>query len=105
MNVSLGAAVFKSMQNSEQTATELRNPKLAAVGKGEVEKLLAMVDTHLDGKKFMVGDGFTLVDVHLCGAAAWIGGLGFDLKTWPRLDAWAKRCQDRPAFAAVMKKG
>lgn len=54
-------------------------------------------------RAFLVGDGFTLVDVHLAGAAVWIGGLGFDLKTWPRLEAWAKRCQDRPAFSAAMK--
>ena len=103
MNVSLGAAVYKSMQDSEHAPAELRSPKLAAVGKGEVEKLLGMLDAHLEGKTWMVGDGFSLVDVHLAGAAAWIGGLGFDLKRWPRVDAWAKRCQDRPAFAACMK--
>lgn len=103
MNVSLGAAVYKSMQDSENTPAELRSPKLAAVGRGEVEKLLGMLDAHLEGKTWMVGDGFTLVDVHLAGAAVWIGGLGFDLKTWPRVDAWAKRCQDRPAFSAAMK--
>jgi glutathione S-transferase len=103
MNVSLGAAVYKAMQNSEHTPAELRNAKLAAVGKVETEALLGMLDKHLEGKTWMVGDGFTLVDVHLCGAAVWIGGLGFDLKTWPRIDAWAKRCQDRPGFAAAMK--
>jgi glutathione S-transferase len=103
MNVSLGAAVYKSMQNSEQTPAELRNPKLAAVGKGEVDKHLRMLDAHLEGKQFIVGDGFTLVDVHLCGAAMWISKLGFDLATWPRIDAWAKRCQDRAGLAAAMK--
>ncbi len=103
MNVSLAAGVYKAMQNSEHTPAELRNPKLAAVGKTETEKLLGMIDDHLAAKTWMVGDGFTLVDVHLCGGALWISKLGFDLKTWPRIEAWTQRCQDRPAFAAAMK--
>jgi glutathione S-transferase len=102
MNVSLGAAIFKSMQDSEHTPAELRSPKLAAVGQAEAKALLGILDSHLEGRTWMVGDGFTLVDVHLCGAAMWVGTLGFDLKTWPRIEAWTKRCQDRPAFARAM---
>ncbi len=103
MNVTLGAAVAKFIQNSSDQLPEgLRNAKLAEIGRAETLKLLAMIDRHLDGKSWMVGDGFTLVDVHLCGAMMWIGRMGFDLASLPNVDAWTKRCQARPALAAAM---
>lgn len=103
MNVTLAAAVAKFLQNSsDQLPPELRNAKVAEIGRAETQKLLAMLDRHLEGRSWMVGDGFTLVDVHLCGAMMWIGRMGFDLAPLAQLDAWVKRCQARPALAASM---
>lgn len=102
-NVSLGAAVGRWMaHSSEQVPADQRNAKVAEAGKAETQKLLAMLDAHLAGKPWMVGDTYTLVDAHLAGALAWIGGLGFDVKSLKNIAAWSGRCQDRPALAKVM---
>ncbi|MDB4994504.1 MAG: Glutathione S-transferase [Myxococcaceae bacterium] len=104
MNVTLAAAVYKFISNtSDQIPADMRNAKVGEVGKGEVEKLIAMLANHLEGKTWMVGDTFTFVDAHLAGALMWIGRMGFDTKKHPQLDAWFTRCQARPALARVMK--
>jgi glutathione S-transferase len=103
MNVSLGAAVYRYLQNtSDQIPTELRNAKVAELGKADVHKLLGILEQHLAGKTWMVGDSFTLVDVHVAGAMSWLGRIGFDTKSLPNVDAWVAKCRARPAFALAM---
>jgi len=100
MNVTLGAAVGRYLQNSsDQIPAELRNAKVAELARGDVRKLLGILEGHLTGKSWMVGDAFTFADLHLAGAMAWISRLGFDTKALPNLDAWFTRCKARPAFA------
>ena len=102
-NVSLGAAVGRWMANtSEHVPAEQRNAKVAEAANAETERLLGMLDAHLAGKTWMVGDTYTLVDAHVAGAVAWIGGLGFELKSLKNLSAWNARCRERPALAKVM---
>ena len=102
-NVSLGAAVFRFLTNSsDQFPAEQRNAKAAALGKAETQRLLAILDGHLEGKSWVVGDSFTLVDLHLCGAMAWIGRLGFDVSALKNVAPWSARCQARPSFAKAM---
>lgn len=102
-NVSLGAAVNRFMANtSDHAPASMHNAEAAEAGKAEAERLLGILDDHLAGKPWMVGDGFTLVDAHLAGAAGWIGQIGFDLSKRSSIQAWIKRCQARPAFAAIM---
>ncbi|HSO35122.1 MAG TPA: glutathione S-transferase family protein [Labilithrix sp.] len=103
MNVSLGGAVFRFVSSSsDQVPADQRNTKAADLGKAETQRLLGILDAHLEGKTWMVGDSFTLVDVHLCGAMSWIGRLGFDVKALKNVAPWTARCQARPAFATVM---
>ncbi len=64
--------------------------------------VLEQLDAHLEGKTWMVGDSFTLVDLHLIGALAWIGRLGFDLAKLANVAPWQARCTARPAFQKVM---
>ncbi len=73
----------------------------------ESKRLLGVLDGHLAGKTWMMGDEFTIADVALLG---WIRGVdvfyhakdlvGFDeLKHVP---AWLKRGLDRPAVARAL---
>ncbi|HEX7602994.1 MAG TPA: glutathione S-transferase family protein [Polyangiaceae bacterium] len=94
--VSLGAAVARFLQN--RIPEELRNPKVAELGKAEVSELLGILDRQLAGKTWLVGDAFTLADLHLAGAMGWIDRLGFETKRFPNLHAWVARCTARPAF-------
>lgn len=103
MNVTLGAAVVRYQQNtSDQIAAELRNEKVAELAKAETQQLLGILDHHLAGRTWMVGDTFTLVDAHFGGAMSWMSRLGFDTKSLPNLDVWLGRCKARPAWATLM---
>jgi glutathione S-transferase len=102
-NVTLGASVNRFMANSsDQVPAELRNAKVADLAKAATQKLLEQLDAHLEGKTWMVGDSFTLVDLHLTGALAWISRLGFDLAKLKNVAPWHARCVDRPAFKKVL---
>ena len=102
-NVSVGEALSRHMHNSsERIPAERHNAKAAEVAKVDVEKHLAILDEALTGKTWLVGDSFSLVDVHVAGWAAYVGMCGFDTKRWANLDAWTKRCTARPGFAACM---
>ncbi|MDB4936539.1 MAG: Glutathione S-transferase [Labilithrix sp.] len=101
-NAALRDAAVRYMTNTaDQFPAEQRNAKVAELAKAETNKLFAILDKHLAGKQWMVGDTFTLVDAHVAGAVTWISGMGFDTKALPALDAWLERCKARPAFAVA----
>jgi glutathione S-transferase len=102
-NVTLGAAARTYIQNTcEQVPAELRNAKLAETGKAEVLELLGILEKHLAGKAWMLGDSLSLVDLHLAGVLGWIGTMGFDTKSLPNVDAWVTKCRARPSFAITI---
>ena len=102
MNASLAPHVSRYIENSsDRVAAELRNAKVAELARAEINHLLGILDAHLAGKTWMVGEHFTLVDLHLAGGMAWISRLGFELATLPNVAAWLARCQARPSFAAL----
>lgn len=101
--VSLGSAAYQYLNNtSEQIPEELRNAKLAASGKAEVELLLGIFDRALAGKTWLVGDTFTLVDAYVAALLAWLATTGLVTTAYPSADAWLTRCKARPAFAAAV---
>ena len=102
-NVSLGEALSRFQHNSsERIPKERHNAKAAEVAKADVEKHLGILDAALAGKTWLVGESFSLIDVHVGGWAAYVGMVGFDTKRWPNLTAWLGRCTSRPGFAASM---
>lgn len=102
-NVSLGEALSRHQHNTaERIPAERRNAKAGEVAKEDVEKHLAILDRALTGKTWLVGDSFSLVDVHASGWVGYVGMCGFDVKRWPNVDAWAKKATARPGFALSM---
>jgi glutathione S-transferase len=76
---------------------------IATGARAEVERLLGLLEQRLDGRRYLLGDAFSLVDVALASAAGWIQrALGVDLAPFPRLSAWVPACTDRPACRATM---
>jgi glutathione S-transferase len=100
MNVTLGATVWRFVQHtSDRVPEDLRNPKLGDIARAEVRDLLGILDRHLEGKSWMVGGAFSLVDVHLAGGVSWVARQGFETAATPALADWFERCKARPAFA------
>ena len=71
----------------------------------EVKRQLDVLDQHLDGKEFMVGDSLTIADMAIW---PWYGGVHdnavgkssefLDLESYKHLRRWAKTLGERPSF-------
>lgn len=102
-NVSLGSALLRFQHNtSERIPKEQHNAKAAEVARADIEKLLGILDGALQGKTFLVGDSFSLVDVHASAFVGYLGTCGFDLTKWSALGAWFGTCTSRPAHGRIM---
>lgn len=102
-NVSLSGALMVWFHlTGDVPEKERHGVPAGAAAKAEVEKHLGILDAALKGRTWLVGDTFSLVDVHVIGFAAWLGMCGFDLARWPSLDAWVKRGAARPKFGVAM---
>jgi glutathione S-transferase len=100
--VSLGESVFKLLQNtSERWPAELRNAAAAEAARGELSKLMRVLDDQLRGREYVLG-AFTLADCAVATMAALLGRIGFDLSPYPQVGAWIGRCLTRPAMARVL---
>jgi glutathione S-transferase len=101
-NVTLGEAVGRWARNAmEWTPAEQRNEKAAEVAKKDIDNCLRIVDEALEGKAFLVGD-YTLADTHLNSLMDWLRHLKIDFTPYSRLEAWSRRCADRPAYKKQM---
>jgi glutathione S-transferase len=56
----------------------------------------ALVDQHLQDRKFAVGDRFTVADLCLYGYLQVAGEAGVDTSRMPALEAWFERVRSRP---------
>jgi glutathione S-transferase len=102
-NVTLNESLSRYQHNaSDRIPAERRNAKAAEFAKGEVEKCLTILDGALKGKSWLVGDAFSLVDLHVAGWVAYVGMCGFDTSKLANLAAWTKRATDRPGHATAM---
>jgi glutathione S-transferase len=59
--------------------------------------LNALLDAHLADRSFMVGDTFTLADIHVASVARLNALVDLSLEGLPHLDAWLRAMLDRPA--------
>lgn len=95
----LGAANVRYLALGGRDASDER----ATGARAQVEAALRLLDDRLAGRAFVLGDTFSLVDVALASAAAWIHrSAGIDLAPFPRVAAWVDVCHRRPALAATM---
>ncbi|MFC7703260.1 glutathione S-transferase family protein [Plastorhodobacter daqingensis] len=56
------------------------------------------LDTQLDGRSWLVGDGPTIADLACCGYLFYPEPFGFDRADWPRIDAWLDRISALPGW-------
>ncbi len=72
-----------------------RKPELAEKAWQEVVPAFDVLENALGKSKYLLGNEFTVADLNV--ASALFRALSIDLSKWPRLDAWMKRCWERPA--------
>jgi GST-like protein len=76
--------------------------------RGEAQRHYAILDQHLAGRDFIVGDSYTIADISAWGwidrAAVVLGGTD-PLGAYPNLKRWFQAIDARPAVAAARKVG
>jgi glutathione S-transferase len=65
------------------------------------EAALALMDEHLAGRRFLVGDGLSLADICLYAYTHVAGDGGFDLALYPAVQAWLRAVEAAPGFVAM----
>jgi len=67
---------------------------------GRLKAAYQTLDTHLEGRDWIVGDGITNADLSCCGYLYYPEPFGFDRADWPNIDAWLTRLSQTPGWKA-----
>jgi glutathione S-transferase len=73
------------------------------IAKDNILKAFKLVDAHLAGKQYMVGNAYTVVDIYLFVVANWSRFQQIDVAQWPNLKALQERVRARPKVHDAMK--
>jgi glutathione S-transferase len=74
-----------------------------AISRNKVRERLAWVDGQLEGKQYLMGDGFTVADAYLFTVANWSKYVGIETAPLANLSAYMARVAARPAVQEAMK--
>lgn len=59
---------------------------------------LAVLEGHLAGRQWLVGEGVTIADIDVYGVACFAGEAGIELSDYPQVSAWVQRFEALPRF-------
>jgi glutathione S-transferase len=62
---------------------------------------LKAMERHLDGRPFLVGDGYTVADIALYAYTHVAHEGGFDLAAYPSVRAWLDRVREQPGHVPM----
>jgi glutathione S-transferase len=71
-------------------------PDARKIALDNLAKRLDWLSTQLDGKKFLMGDTFTVADAYLFTVLRWSSLVHVELSRWPVLTAYVARVGERP---------
>ncbi len=77
---------------------EKRPEGVAPFLQGRLRAAYAVLDQHLAGRDWIVGDGPTIADFSCCGYLYYPEPFGFDRADWPHLDRWLSRIAALPGW-------
>jgi glutathione S-transferase len=66
-------------------------------------KRYALVDKQLEGRRYLLGDRFTVADAYLFTLTRWARAVKLDLSGFPNLEAFQKRVGSRKAVVEAMR--
>lgn len=77
-----------------------RPAQVIEFNQGRLKAAYQVLETHLDGRDWIVGDGITNADLSCCGYLYYPEPFGFDRAVWPNIDAWLGRLSETPGWKA-----
>jgi glutathione S-transferase len=71
-----------------------RPAEVIAFNQGRLQGTYATLNTHLEGRNWIVGDTLTNADLSCCGYLYYPEPFGFVRADWPNIDAWLTRISE-----------
>ncbi|KPP81884.1 MAG: glutathione S-transferase [Rhodobacteraceae bacterium HLUCCO07] len=75
-----------------------RPADVIAFMQGRLKPAYQVLDTHLAGRDWIVGDGITNADLSCCGYLFYPEPFGFDRKDWANIDRWLANIEGTPGW-------
>jgi len=91
----LDRQIVNYVRNSTELPEAERNPAVAKAAWDEIQDSFGVLDAVLAKSPWLAGPAFSVGDLNV--ASALYRGLFLDLARWPHVQAWLRRCWDRPA--------
>ena len=66
-----------------------------------VKRPLGALESHLAAHPWLVGSSFTVADLNVASVLSLATGAKQEMTDYPHIQAWLKRCQNRPAYRKV----
>lgn len=80
---------------------EDKQPKeVIAFNQGRLAAAYDLLNGHLEGRNWIVGDGITNADLSCCGYLYYPEPFGFDRSAYPNIDAWLTRLSETDGWKA-----
>ena len=61
-------------------------------------EVLRLLDEHVSGREFFVGDAYSVADIAIYGYVHVAGEAGYDLQSYQHVDAWLERVRRQPGY-------
>ena len=90
--------VIQAFFATVRTEPEKRDPALIEKHATEAARVLPILDAHLSGRAFMLGDQFTMADIPLGCVAYRYFNIDIQRPSLPNIEGWYTRLQQRPAY-------
>ncbi|SEO18580.1 glutathione S-transferase [Salinihabitans flavidus] len=75
-----------------------RPAEVIAFNQGRLKAAYATLDSHLEGRDWIVGDGLTNADLSCCGYLFYTEPFGFDRGDWTNIDRWLSNIERTPGW-------
>ena len=99
-NRALGALGFEKILRPALGAGE-PNAEIIRIMTEFLDRAAGLLDQHLAGREFLVGDGVTLADYALMSCDIFKDGVGFDWAPYPNVNAYFERMRKDPHWRAT----
>lgn len=77
---------------------EKRPAEVIAFLQGRLRAAYEVLDRHLEGRDWIVGDAITNADLSCCGYLFYPEPFGFDRTEWPEIDRWLANIERQPGW-------
>jgi glutathione S-transferase len=81
-----------------RTFADAPDPAVLRFLRGRAETAWGILDSHLAGRRFVVGDHLTIADFSLCGYLFWPEEIGVDWNGYPHIRDWLARLAALPRY-------